>query len=160
MAARSARSQAPVILNEILLSIIGMFHGLHDLSIQQSTALKSFVSGSDTFLSLPTGRGKSFIYQLAILLMKELSKRSGDLSFHVPSHPMILVASARLLGILGLGSELYSCNMQRMLNKDITRFMQSLSRERQNRASKRKAQLAEQAVCTSPFCDLWFRTRC
>ena len=47
MVARSARSQAPVILDEILLNIIGMIYGLHDLSIQQSTALKSFVSGSD-----------------------------------------------------------------------------------------------------------------
>ena len=71
-----------------------MFHGLHDLSIQQSTALKSFVSGPDTFVSLPTGHGKSLIYQLAIPLMKELSKRSEDeLSFHVPLHSMLLVIS-------------------------------------------------------------------
>ena len=75
MAARSARrSQAPVILDEIL-NITDMFHGLHDLSIQQSTALKFFVSGSDTFVSLPTGHGKSLIYQLVIPLIKELSKR-------------------------------------------------------------------------------------
>ena len=101
--------------------------------------------------------------------MKELSKWSDELSFHVPSHPMLTVvspltalknyqinscerlalkccfkleASARLLSILGLGSKLYPGNMQRMLNKDLTRFMQSLSRERQNRASKRKALLA------------------
>ena len=118
----------------------------------------SFVSGSDTFVSLPTGHGKSFIYQLAIPLMKELSKRSDELSFHVPSHPMLLVVSPltalindqinsceRLglkcckledfkLGLLGLGSKLYPGNMQRMLNKDVTRFMQSLKRERQNRA--------------------------
>ena len=80
MAARAARSQAPVIFKKIL--IIGVLHGLHDLSIQQSTALKSFVSGSDTFVSLPTGHGKSLIYQLAILLMKEeLSKQSDELSF-------------------------------------------------------------------------------
>ena len=45
-------------------------------------------------------------------------------------------------GILGLGSRLYPGNMQRIFNKDLTRFMQSLSRERQNRASKRKALLA------------------
>ena len=32
--------------------------------------------------------------------------------------------------------------MQHIFNKDLTRFMQSLSRERQNRASKRKALLA------------------
>ena len=62
MAERSARSQAPVFLDRILPNIIGMFHGLHDLSIQQSTALKSFVSGSDTFVSLPTGHGKSLFF--------------------------------------------------------------------------------------------------
>ena len=45
-------------------------------------------------------------------------------------------------GILGLGSRLYPGNMQRIFNKDLTRFMQSLSRECQNRASKRKALLA------------------
>ena len=45
-------------------------------------------------------------------------------------------------GILGLGTRLYPGNMQRIFNKDLTRFMQSLSRERQNRASKTKALLA------------------
>ena len=45
-------------------------------------------------------------------------------------------------GILSLGSRLYPGNMQRIFNKDLTRFMQSLSRERQNRAGKRKALLA------------------
>ena len=45
-------------------------------------------------------------------------------------------------GILGLGSRLYPGNMQRISNKDLTRLMQSLSRECQNRASKRKALLA------------------
>ena len=39
------------------------------------------------------------------------------------------VASTQLLG---LSSKLYPSNMQRMLNKDLTRFMQSLSRMRQN----------------------------
>ena len=89
MAGRSARrSQAPVILDEIL-NIIDMFHGLHDLSIQQSTALKFFVSGSDTFVSLPTGHGKSLIYQST----ESKSYPSGELSFRVPSHPMLLVVS-------------------------------------------------------------------
>ena len=88
--------------------------------------------------------------------------------FHVPSHPMLLMvspltalindqinsceklgfkcckleASARLSGILDLDSKLYPGNMQRMLNKDLARLMHSFSRERQNRASKRKALLA------------------
>ena len=42
----------------------------------------------------------------------------------------------------GLGWRLYPGNMQHALDKDLTRFMQSLSQERQNRASKRKALLA------------------
>ena len=44
--------------------------------------------------------------------------------------------------ILGLGSKQYPSNMRRMRNKDLTRFIQSLSRECQNQANKRKALLA------------------
>ena len=47
--------------------------------------------------------------------------------------------SARLLS---LGSKLYPSNMKRMLNKDLIRFKQILSRVRQNRASERKVLLA------------------
>ena len=49
------------------------------------------------------------------------------------------VARTRLLG---LGSKLYPSNMPRMLNKDLSRFMLSLSRIRRNRASGRKTLLA------------------
>ena len=48
------------------------------------------------------------------------------------------VPSAR---ILGLGSKMYQGNMSRMLNKDLSRFTQSLSLIRQNRVSERKAVL-------------------
>ena len=48
------------------------------------------------------------------------------------------VLSTRLLG---LGGKLYPSNMSRMLNKDLTRFMQSRSRVRQNRAKERKVLL-------------------
>ena len=41
--------------------------------------------------------------------------------------------------LLGLDLKLSPSNMPRMLNKDLTRVMQSLSRVRQNRVSKRKA---------------------
>ena len=47
--------------------------------------------------------------------------------------------SARLLS---LGSKLYPTNMKRMLNKDLIRFKQRLSRFRRNRASERKVLLA------------------
>ena len=64
--------------------------------------------------------------------------------------PMVIIEPAgmknqdggEICGILGLGSRLYPGNMQRIFKKDLTRFIQSLSRERQNRASKRKALLA------------------
>ena len=45
-------------------------------------------------------------------------------------------------GPLRLGSKVYPSNMQRMLHKGFTRFKQSLSRARQDRASKRKSLLA------------------
>ena len=63
-------------------------------------------------------------------------------------------------GILGLGSRLYFGNMQRIFNKDLTRFMQSLSRERQNRASKRKALLAGWVLfCFHANWPLWPHSR-
>ena len=52
--------------------------------------------------------------------------------------PMFITEPA----VPSLGLKLYPSNMQRMLNKELTRFIQSLSRIRQNRASKRKALLA------------------
>ena len=43
----------------------------------------------------------------------------------------------------------HASNMPRMLNKDLTRVMQSLSRIRQNRASERKAKITRAALnCT------------
>lgn len=48
--------------------------------------------------------------------------------------------SARLLG---LDLKHYPGKKQHMLNKDLTRFMQSLARARQNRSSERKALLAK-----------------
>ena len=54
-------------------------------------------------------------------------------------NPMVITEppepSARLLS---LGSKLYPSNMQRMLNKDLIRFKQILSRVRQNRTSKKR----------------------
>ena len=44
--------------------------------------------------------------------------------------------------LLGLASKLYDSNMQRMLNKDLTQFKQSLTWVPQNEARKREAVLA------------------
>ena len=37
---------------------------IHELSPHQSQALYHFISGEDTFVVLPTGHGKSLIYQM------------------------------------------------------------------------------------------------
>ena len=47
-----------------------------------------------------------------------------------------------------LGFETASWQHAHILNKDLTRFMQRVSRERQNRASKRKALLAGCRIAT------------
>ena len=57
--------------------------------------------------------------------------------------PMVITEPVAVgVRVLGLGSKLYPSNLQCMLNKDLTRSKQSLSRVRQNRASKKKASLA------------------
>ena len=74
-------------LDDALLRVVSNFENVHDLSKQQS-----FVSGNDTFVSLPTGHGKSLVYQLAIPLAGELRKQS-ELWLSLPIHPMMLVVS-------------------------------------------------------------------
>ena len=78
-------------LDDALLRVVPNFENVHDLSKQQSAAIKSFTSGTDPFVSLPTGHGKSLIYQLAIPLAKELRKHSR--LFSLPIRPMLLVVS-------------------------------------------------------------------
>ena len=79
-------------LDDALLLVVSNFENVHDLSKQQSAAIKSFVSGNDTFVSLPTGHGKSLVYQLAIPLAGELRKHS-ELWLSLPIHPTMLVVS-------------------------------------------------------------------
>ena len=83
--------------------------------------------------------------QTSGLVNLALSRKTG---FFECEHPLIdkpmaitepAVASARLLG---LGSKLHPRNMPRMLNKNLTRFIHSLSQVRQNRARERKVLLA------------------
>ena len=61
--------------------------------------------------------------------------------------PMVVtepsITSARPLG---LGSKLYPSSIQRMLNKDVTRFKHILSGQRQNRVSATKALLAGETI--------------
>ena len=63
----------------------------------------------------------------------------------VITEPVYTVATTHLLG---LGLKLYPSNMPLMLNKDLTRFMQSFS-STQKKESKRKARLCWQGSVTT-----------
>lgn len=93
MAAKGpAKGDRSKTLDDALLRVVSNFENVYDLSRQQSAAIKSFASGTDTFVPLPTGHGKCLIYQLAIPLVKELRKHS-ELWYSLPVRPMLLVVS-------------------------------------------------------------------
>ena len=58
-----------------LQSILPRF-GLAELKDEQKKALFYLLSGKDVFVNLPTGFGKSLIYQLAPLVAEEVSRRN------------------------------------------------------------------------------------
>ena len=53
-----------------------------------------------------------------------------------------MVKTIARVRLLGLGLTLYPSNKQRLLSKDLTRYIKSLCRVRQNRVSKTKELLA------------------
>jgi len=64
--------------------------GISALTQHQSKALLNFLCGKETFVCLPTGHGKTLIYQLCPVVVKELSSL-GLKQF--PSDPVIVVIS-------------------------------------------------------------------
>ena len=51
-------------------AVLNEFNGKFSLKMEQRTALESFIERKDVFALLPTGFGKSLIYQLAPLVAK------------------------------------------------------------------------------------------
>lgn len=49
-------------------------YGIENLFVEQKKALSAFVSGKDVFVNLPTGFGKSLIFQMAPFVHAELAK--------------------------------------------------------------------------------------
>jgi superfamily II DNA helicase RecQ len=67
------------------------------LSREQMEGIRSFFLGNDTFVSLPTGHGKSLIFQLVVPLarkMFEMGKHdTPGCPRKLPCHPVILVVA-------------------------------------------------------------------
>lgn len=65
------------------------------LKKEQKDAIESFILGRDTFVSLPTGIGKSLIYQLIVPLANELliQGRTTNYRRKLPTNPMLLVVA-------------------------------------------------------------------
>ena len=84
------------------------------LSKEQVAGIRSFIFGNDTFVSLPTGHGKSLIFQLAVPLAKkmlEMGKQSTDYPRKLPSLPIILVVAP--LNSL-ISDQIESCKQKNM----------------------------------------------
>ena len=62
---------------------------ISELTEPQSRSAFNFLSGNDTFVSLPTGHGKSLIYQICPMIAKELASVEN----RFPSDPMLVVIS-------------------------------------------------------------------
>lgn len=73
--AADTRDDFKAIFETSLQSILPRF-GLAELKDEQKKALFYLLSGKDVFVNLPTGFGKSLIYQLAPLVAEELSRRN------------------------------------------------------------------------------------
>ena len=68
----------------------------------QSRALFTFLCGNDTFVSLPTGHGKSLIYQICPVVAKELS----HLEEQFPAEPMLFVVSSLISDQINSGERM------------------------------------------------------
>ena len=80
-------SQRAECFESSLRSVLPKF-GLRELYNEQMQALYYLVSGNDVFANLPTGFGKSLIYQLAPFVVEEMSRREGK-----PRTAIVLVIS-------------------------------------------------------------------
>ena len=66
-------------------------YGISNLFAEQKKALVAFVSRKDVFVNLPTGFGKSLIFQMAPFVHAELAKFYPDSGFS--QNPIVIVVS-------------------------------------------------------------------
>ena len=74
---------------------------ISSLTEPQSRFLFNFLRGNDTFVSLPTGHGKSLIYQICPAVARELASTENQF----PSESVVVVISPLISLIANLGSK-------------------------------------------------------
>ncbi|XP_078662113.1 ATP-dependent DNA helicase RecQ-like [Branchiostoma floridae x Branchiostoma belcheri] len=76
-------------MNHAIESVLSELPGISSLKNEQSEALKFFLGGKDVLALLPTGFGKSLIYQLAPLVSRKLGRQNPILIVVSPLNALI-----------------------------------------------------------------------
>lgn len=79
------------LIDEAISSVLTEVEGISELKREQRDALQAFVGGEDVLALLPTGFGKSLIYQLVPRVCKKLAL--GSSMFHGVEKPIVIVVS-------------------------------------------------------------------
>ena len=91
-----SKSLIPKYLFDKVLTDVLDDRGLLKLTDEQKKSLEYFINDKDTFVSLPTGHGKSLIFQLAIPVIKHLQSQStatdqNNFARRFPKNPLLIV---------------------------------------------------------------------
>ena len=76
--------EASINIDASISSVLSNLPNIVSLKEHQRPALKAFVGGNDVFALVPTGFGKSLIYQMAPLVVKEMG---------LVQHPIVIIVS-------------------------------------------------------------------
>ncbi|KAI8511020.1 hypothetical protein Bbelb_119360 [Branchiostoma belcheri] len=80
-------------IDQAILSVEAELDGISGLKAEQKGALKAILNGEDVLALLPTGFGKSLIYQILPRVCKRLSEMEGCSLFHDVESPIVIVVS-------------------------------------------------------------------
>ena len=85
-----------------IASVVSDLENISSLKEEQTTALKAFLNKKDVFAVLPTGYGKSLIYQIAPLVAKKLGLFENPLLIVVAPLSALMQEQIREANRLGL----------------------------------------------------------
>jgi bloom syndrome protein len=88
----------------VLVEVAGIL-GLNKFKPKQEEAIVSVFSGKDTFVSLPTGYGKSVVYAYLPLLQDWLSERIGSIVVCVSPLTSVMMDQRVKFSPVGLSTE-------------------------------------------------------